>query len=140
MSELIRHDDLNALRAKRFRVPETFQRGAWLTMPVNKDAEAAPGPTTTQLLLWLPVAEPALTWAVVEQAIGAPRGPTSCTAPAGAMGVLLDGAAGLDPTIAGDQWILRGTEYPVDEFGSIFWTRGWALGTPAGVLVSLLND
>ena len=139
MSELIRHDDLNALRGRRFRVPELFEQGAWLTVPVGQRSKSDLGPTSTQILLWLPVDAPALTWNAVENAIGGPRGATSRTALAAAMDALLPGNASLDRTIEGEHWIIRGREYPVDEFGSIFWKHGWALGTDAGLLVGLMN-
>ena len=151
MSTLTRHDDLNALRLKRFRIPELFQHGAWLTIPVGQRSEPELGPSSTQILLWLPVDAPAshvaavhpdgvsLTWAEVEAVIGAPRGSTSRSAPGEAAGALLQGHASLERTVEGNQWIIRGTEYPTDTFGNIFWRHGWALGTHAGLLVSLMN-
>jgi len=71
--------------------------------------------------------------------IGAPRGSTSRSAPGEAAGALLQGHASLEKTVEGNQWIIRGTEYPTDTFGNIFWKHGWALGTHAGLLVSLMS-
>lgn len=148
MSQPTRHDDLDMLRRRRFRVPEVFEHGAWLTIPVGQRSEPNIGPSSTQILLWLPVDAPdaarrgageSLTWAEVDKVIGAPRGPTSRTVPAAAAGALLQGQARVDKTVEGNQWIIRGMEYPTDAFGSIFWKHGWALGTPAGLLVSSMN-
>lgn len=140
MSELNRHDDLNALRGKRFRVPDVFQHGAWLALPVGQRSEPDIGPSATQILLWLPLDAPApATWAEVEKVIGAPRGLASRTAPARAMNVLVPESSNLDRTVEGERWIIRGMEYPMDAFGSVFWKHGWVLGTKAGLLVSLVN-
>ncbi|WP_437722425.1 hypothetical protein [Sorangium sp. So ce861] len=140
MSALTRHDDLDALRGKRFRVPELFRHGAWLAVPVGQRSMPGLGPSSTQILLWLYVDTPATwTWDELEKAIGAPRGPTSRTAPADAMGALLLGNTSVDRTVQGNQWIVRGTEYPADAFGNIYWRHGWALGTRAGLLVSAVS-
>jgi hypothetical protein len=42
--------------------------------------------------------------------------------------------------IDGNQWIIYGTEYPVDAFGNIFWKDRWTLGLSSGLLVSLMSD
>ena len=151
MSQPTRQDDLEMLRQRRFRVPEVFQRGAWLAIPVGQRSEPNLGPSSTQILLWLPVDAPdaapggdgeSLSWAAVEGAIGTPRGPTSRTAPAEAVAALVagQGQGRLERTVEGNQWIIRGTEYPTDAFGNIFWKHGWALGTRAGLLVSLMKS
>ncbi|WP_428266361.1 hypothetical protein [Haliangium sp.] len=151
MSTPTRHDDLDTLRGKRIRVPEVFRHGAWLTVPVGQRSGADIGPSSTQLLLWLPVTAaeagssagrdnaPSPTWAEVEAAVGAARGPTSRSAPAAAMDALMSEREGLDVSIEAAQWIIRGREYPSDAFGNIFWKHGWALGTARGLLVSLMN-
>jgi hypothetical protein len=149
MSTPICHDDLDMLRRKRFRVPELFRHGAWLTFPVGQRSEPHLGPSRIRILLWLPIDPPDAarggagktpTWAEVERVIGAPRGgPTSRTAPAEAAGALLQGQASFDGSVEGDQWIIHGMEYPADAFGNIFWKHGWALGTRAGLLVSSMN-
>jgi hypothetical protein len=141
MSELTRHDDLNTLRGKRFRVPDVFQHGAWLAVAIGQSSDPDLGPSSTQILLWLPfdTSVPS-TWAEVEKAIGAPRGPTSRTAPARAMSALVPADSGIDSVVDGDRWLIRGTEYPTDAFGSVFWKHGWALGTNAGLLVSLMSS
>jgi hypothetical protein len=138
MSEPIRHDDLNELRGKRFRVPAIFQHGAWLALPVGHSTAPDIGPSGTRILLWLPRDAPTpAAWTEIEKAIGAARGPTSRTAPARAMSALVPEGSSLDRTVEGDRWIIRGIEYPTDAFGNIFWKHGWALGTDAGLLVSL---
>jgi hypothetical protein len=140
MSEPTRHDNLDELRGKCFRVPTVFQHGAWLAMPAGQSSAAGIGPSSTRILLWLPLDAPTpAAWAEIEEAIGAPRGPTSRTAPAGAMSALVPESSRLDMTVERDQWIINGMEYPTDAFGSVFWKHGWALGTNAGLLVSLEN-
>ena len=144
MSTPTRHDDLNELRGKQFRIPTLFRQGAWLTVPAGRPTLAL-GPAGTQLLLWLPIADihassPSLTWNEIDAVVGAPRGATSRAASAQAMDALLPGHDALDKSIDGDQWIIYGTEYPVDAFGNIFWKHGWTLGLSSGLLVSLTSD
>ena len=140
MNEPTRHDDLDELRGKRFRVPAMFHQGAWLALPVGQRSASDIGPSGTRILLWLPLdASTPAVWAEVEKVIGAARRPTSRTAPARAMSTLVPEGSRLDRTVEGDQWIIRGIEYPTDAFGSVFWKHGWALGTNAGLLVSLEN-
>lgn len=149
MSPPLRHDDLSSLRLKRFQIPALFQHGAWLAIPVGLRSEPGLGPASTQIFLWLPVHGPdaaphedheLLTWAMVEAVVGPPRGRTSRTMPAEAAGALLQGQPGLDRTAEEHQWIIRGTEYPTNAFGNVFWKHGWALGTDAGLLVSLMKS
>lgn len=149
MQPATRHDDLDELRQRKITVPALFLRGAWLTVPLGAGAGLAPGPRGTQLLLWLPVASAAEaapgdvaapSWADVDAAIGARGATTSRTVPAAAA-ALWDGSPGPELTIGRDQWTVRGAEYPsgAQAFGNIFWKHGWALGTRAGLLVSLVN-
>lgn len=44
-------------------------------------------------------------------------------------------------TAAPDHCTVHGADYPVgaEAFGNIFWKHGWALGTRAGLLVSLVS-
>jgi len=146
-----RHDDLDELRRRKIAVPAVFRRGAWLSLALGQrglDLGSDLGPGATQLLLWLPVHAAAAgpgdaaapSWAEVDAAIGARGAAASRTVPVAAS-ALWDGAPGPELTAASDQWTVHGAEYPTGTaaFGNIFWKHGWALGTRAGLLVSLVN-
>lgn len=130
------HHDLDELRQRKVAVPAVFSRGAWLTVALGA-GDTTPGPGATQLLLWLPIGAQAA-WAEVDAAIGARGGASSRTVPRAA-GTLWDGTDGPELTPADGALTVHGDDYPVAAFGSVFWTHGWALGTRAGLLVSLVN-
>jgi hypothetical protein len=145
MEPTTRHDDLDELRKRKIAIPSVFQRGAWLGLAIGGGLDLGPG--ATQLLLWLPVrgdaGEPgasAPSWAEVDAVIGARGAASSRTVPVVA-GALWDGSPGPELTAAREHWTVHGAEYPsgVAAFGNIFWKHGWALGTRAGLLVSLVN-
>lgn len=147
MQPAICHDDLDELRQRKIAVPAAFRRGGWLTLPLGPRAAAAPGPSPTQLLLWLPVRAAAAdsdaatpTWAEVDAAIGAPGPATSRTVPA-ATSALWDGEPAPEAIAVRDAWTVYGVDYPsgAQAFGNIFWKHGWVLATRAGLLVSLVN-
>lgn len=121
----MRHDDLDELRGKGIAVPAVFTRGSWLMRPLGTPGL---GPSQTQLLLWLPVQD----WAAVDAVIGPRGGSGSRTVPVEAA-ALFDGA----PPLARDT--IRGVEYATGAFGNSFWKHGWAIATPDGLLVSLVN-
>lgn len=135
-----RQDDLDALRQRKLSVPAVFRRGAWLTVALGAPSVAL-GPSASQLLLWLPVAtapgEPP-SWAEVDAAIGARGVASSRTVPADAV-ALWAGGPGPELTTEGAACTVYGAEYPAAAFGNIFWKLGWALGTRAGLLVSLVK-
>jgi hypothetical protein len=149
MQTPMRHDDLDELRQRKIAVPAVFRRGAWLALPIGQRGALDLGPGATQLLLWLPVqgaaaepgAVPAPSWAAVDAAIGARGATASRTVPLAAS-ALWDGSPGPELTAAGDHWVVHGASYPSgsEAFGNIFWKHGWALGTRAGLLVSLVNS
>jgi len=137
-----RREDLDELRRRNIAVPAVFARGAWLTVALGTPGVEL-GPSATQLLLWLPVAEPGdspgPTWAEVEAVIGARGAAGSRTVPAAAA-ALWAGPPALEVTATGDGWTVHGAELPAERFGNVFWKHGWALGGRAGLLVSLVND
>ncbi|HMG57562.1 MAG TPA: hypothetical protein VK601_28875 [Kofleriaceae bacterium] len=142
-----RHDDLDELRQRKIAVPAVFRRGAWLSLALGQRGLEL-GPAATQLLLWLPVGAAAAgpgdaaapSWAEVDAAIGA-RGAAASRAVPVAASALWEGAPGPQLTAAPDHWTVHGVEYPTGSaaFGNIFWKHGWALGTRAGLLVSLVS-
>jgi hypothetical protein len=148
MQPPIHHGDLDELRRRKIAVPAVFRTGAWLTLAIGQRNGLDLGPGASQLLLWLPVGAPVAkpgdgptpSWAEVDAAIGARGAIASRTVPVAAS-ALWDGTPGPELTAARDQWTVHGAEYPSgsEAFGNIFWKHGWALGTGAGLLVSLVN-
>lgn len=137
-----RHDDLDELRRRKIAVPAVFARGVWLTVALGAHGMKL-GPSATQLLLWLPVAETGGSelpiWAEVEAAVGA-RGPMGSRTVPAAVAALWPGTPALEATTTGDIWTVHGAEVSAKHFGSVFWKHGWALAGRAGLLVSLVND
>jgi|GEM_PF-5914086 len=128
------HHDLDELRQRKIAVPAVFSRGAWVMVALGAGDGGAPGPAATQLLLWLPVGA----WAEVDAAIG-PRGAASSRTVPVAAAALWNGGDGPEVATAHGALTVHGDAYPVAAFGNVFWTHGWALGTRAGLLVSLVN-
>jgi hypothetical protein len=148
MHPTMRNDDLDELRQRKISIPAMFRRGAWLSLALGPRNGIDLGPGASQLLLWLPVgaAEPASTnipapnWDEVDATLGARGTASSRTVPLAAR-ALWDGAPGPELTAAPDHCTVHGIDYPAgaEVFGNIFWKHGWALGTRAGLLVSLVN-
>ncbi len=158
----VRNDDLAVLRKKRLAIPELFVRGCFTTSPVG--AQGGFGPSATELLLWLPIAQKP------EEAKEAPATSTDGAAGSSDAGHLpslpspsevrallgtngREGnrevpSAALDVLVgpelvretAGERSTINGIEFAKEGFGNIFWKPSWAIGTPKGVLVRLLNS
>ena len=153
MIGLERHEDLARLR-KRVSIPEVFASGAWVAFPLGGSTSDL-GPTTTQLLVWLPVADDAdvdldldtalrggqaAAWSDVIASLGEPGLPASRTIAASAATALLPPDVRAQLATDGAAAIVAGRTICAAPFENVFWKHGWAIGLPGGILVSLVSS